>query len=1196
MFKTFFTRELKTGFKQSLVYVLMLLFGLLVTLALISDSVVIGGSVGNVNRNSPYTLTIYVAVLSIFGLLMAAAFFNNAALRDYRFQFNEILFSTPLKKSGYFFGRFFGALILSTVPFLGIYLAFLIAPLIGPMGDWMPADRFGPTPWMGFVNTYLIFVLPNMFIAGTLIFALAIRFKNTIISFVGALVILVGYIIAGGLLSDIENETLAAIVDVFGINTYSVVTKYHTTIEQNTLYPTFSGLLLINRLIWIAIAVVVALISYFTFSFKQRQKGKKASGKKEAPQQLAPATLTAPAITPSFSGGTTWKQFTSFFKINLLSILKSNLFIILLLFNTILLITGLWGGFEYFGLKSYPVTYKMIGAISGNTDIFLLIIMVFFSGELVWRDRDNNINEVIDATPHFSITSLFAKGLSLVVMLVLLYTSAVVIAVLYQLLSGYSNIELGVYFSHFFLNNFPSYIAWSFILIFLQVLLNQKYLAYFISVLLLFALPILMNVLDIQSNMVAIGGTPSVRYSDMSGFGPGVTGALWFNAYWILFGAVVLFLAGFFWVRGKDNIVSNRLMKFRNRFKGRTAVGFALCAVLFIAVGGWVYYNTQILNTYRTSKENEKASVDYEKKYSKFKDRPLLSIIEAKYNIDLFPYKRDVFAKTDLKLTNKTDQLMDSLFFTVNDDWNPKIKLDGAKEVFYDEDIGFQIFALSMSIQPGDTVDMTIETSYITEGFENSAGNTSIVSNGTFLNNATILPTFGYSERFELSDKNTRKKYDLKPKDRVPKLTTDCGHLCTINYLTNGVADWVNVETIISTASDQIAVAPGSLLKEWEENGRRYFHYKVDHPSQNFYSFISARFEVARKEWNGVDIEIYHHPEHDYNIDMMIEAVEKSLTYYTKEFGPYYHNQARIIEFPRYANFAQAFPGTMPYSESFGFIINLEDETDNNVIDAVIAHEMAHQWWAHQEIPATMQGMTMLTESFSEYSSLMVMKSTADDMKMKNFLKYDFDRYLGGRQGETEKELPLYKVENQSYIHYGKGAVILYALQDYIGEDSVNMALREFLEAYRYKDPPYPTSYDFLSFLEPKVPDSLSYLIDDFFKEITLYDFRLKEATYQPVAEGRYKVRMEIESRKLKSDSIGREREVPINEWVDVGVYKDTDEEELLFHKRVKLDQPKQTIEFEVAGVPVKAGIDPRRLLIERITDDNVQRVESMDE
>ena len=77
------------------------------------------------------------------------------------------------------------------------------------------------------------------------------------------------------------------------------------------------------------------------------------------------------------------------------------------------------------------------------------------------------------------------------------------------------------------------------------------------------------------------------------------------------------------------------------------------------------------------------------------------------------------------------------------------------------------------------------------------------------------------------------------------------------------------------------------------------------------------------REWNGIDIAVYYHPGHEWNVGKMLHAVRQSLIYYSQAFGPYPHKQARIIEFPRIADFAQAFPGTMPYSEGAGFVANL---------------------------------------------------------------------------------------------------------------------------------------------------------------------------------------------------------------------------------------------------------------------------------
>ena len=163
----------------------------------------------------------------------------------------------------------------------------------------------------------------------------------------------------------------------------------------------------------------------------------------------------------------------------------------------------------------------------------------------------------------------------------------------------------------------------------------------------------------------------------------------------------------------------------------------------------------------------------------------------------------------------------------------------------------------------------------------------------------------------------------------------------------------------------------------------------------------------------------------------------------------------------------------------------------------------------------------MLSESFAEYSSLMVMKQTSDDLKMKDFLKYDLQRYLRGRSSETEAEQPLMKVENQGHIHYGKGSVILYALQDYIGEARVNAALRGFLEEYRYVGPPYPNAHDFMRHLRPQVPDSLAYLLTDWFEDITLYDLRTTAAKATELPGGQYEVTLDVYAMKQKADGAG---------------------------------------------------------------------------
>lgn len=1193
MFFEFLKLELRSAFKSPMVYVFFFLIGLLAFGAVASDNIQIGGSIGNIHKNAPFVLTTFTLILGIFGILFAAAFFNNAALRDHNNHFNEILFHLPIKKSGYFWGRFLGALILSTIPLIGVFVGAWLAAIIAPAVGWIEPNRVGPFYFKTLVNNYFIFILPNMFLAGSIIFFLAQKFKSTIISFVGAMGIIVAYIASGTFLSDIDSRHVAALVDMFGVRTYNIFTQYFTPIEKNTLSPQFTGVILQNRVIWIGVGILVSIWSYARFSFREKLRYKKRKRKIDK-IETPPVAAALPQVHVRFGKKLGWIQFKSFFLANFRSITKSIVFKILAAFGIILLFTSLVSGYEYFGLQAYPVTYKVIDDISESTSIFMMIVIVFFSGELVWRDRISHIEEVINATAHSSFVSIFAKVASLVSVAIILQFIFIFMGIMAQLLRGYFQIELDIYLIDFFVDTLPAYIIFAALFVLILTLVSNRYIGYFIGIIVVFIWSFILNALDWSSNMLQPGASPGIFYSAMSGFGPGMTGTLWFDAYWIITALLLVFIAGVFWPRSTVSGFKEKWKAAFSNFNPKLRWGFGILLVCWILVAGFVFYNTQILNPYKNSEDRKLARVSYENKYKKYSDLALPVITDVKYEIDIFPKKRDVYVKANVHLVNKSAESIDSLFFNIDDNWNTEIKMEGAEIVLNDSVLSTRIYQLAAPLSPGDTMHIKFATSYVTKGFQNGLGNTNILKNGTFLNNLAILPVMGYSRQLEISNPNDREKYGLPPRPRMPKLEENCTTDCMKNYLTNGRADWVNAETIISTSSDQMAIAPGSLIEQWEEDGRNYYHYKLDHASQYFFNFMSARYEVARDSFNGTTIEIYYDQKHGKNIPKMITAVKHALAYYEENFGPYYHEQARILEFPRYSTFAQAFPGTMPYSESFGFITNLEDENDNNVVGAVIAHEMAHQWWAHQEIPALMQGATMLTESFAEYSSLMVMKKAneGDPIKMKNFLKYDFDRYLRGRTREIKKELPLYKVENQSYIHYGKGSVILYALQDYIGEDKVNRAMRNFLEKYRYASPPYPTTLNFLDYLKPVVPDSLQYLITDWFKKITLYDFRLKSATAVKKPNGKYAVTFVIDSRKLYADSIGNETEQPLHEWVDIGVYADDDEKILQKWKRIHITEPRTEFTLLTDSLPVKAAVDPRRMLIERIIDDNVVPVE----
>ncbi|MEM9884629.1 MAG: M1 family aminopeptidase [Bacteroidota bacterium] len=1192
MFWEFFTFDFKNRFKQPMVYIFFFINFALILSAVLLDDVVVGRGMGNVDINSPYSIMQYAALMSLIAVIMTTAFMNTSALRDYKNKYDQILFTTPLRKFGYLFGRFSSGVLISVIPLLGVFLAIMIAPIFPAAAD----DKVGALQLAPYINSFFIFILPNTLLVGAIIFALAALFRNTIISFLGALLLLVGYVIAGNMLSNLENEQLAMIFDPFGINPLNLLTKYWTADDKNTMWLTLSGPILWNRLLWIGIAFLIFAFTYFRFSFtrrKSRKKQKVASTSPTMKQSFQPLKAL-PKVHLKDNISTYFAQFRNQVKLEFFGTIRSAAFIVILVFGILNMLSGISEADSWYGTGNYPVTYVMTSAIRGSLYLFLIIIITYYSGVLVWKERNAKMNEFFDASPFPAWVPLLSKFVALVGITAIVLLVSVLLGIIVQAAKGYTNFELGVYFKELLLIDLAFFTILIALAMLIQVLVNNMYLGFFAFIVFILLNTFIWNTLDVESNLLVFSGTPEHIYSDMSQLMPFVKGLAWYNVYWLLFSALLLVGGVLMWVRGKALSIGDRFRIAKQRFNTRTALVTAILGVLWLGTAGFLYYNAEVLNEYQTREASERQSVDYEKNYKQYEGVAQPRVIAVDYDIQIFPVERNFIANTEVWIKNKHDHPIDSIHFSLPNSFDIAIDLPNSKLVHENRDLNYLIYELGAPLAAGDSMQYSVLSEYITKGIENEVSFQRINQNGTFVSMNSFMPIIGYTAQGELGSNDTRKEYGLPKRDRMQKLETNCTAACRNNYISSD-ADWVKVKSRISTTTDQIAIAPGTLKKEWEENGRRYFEYELDQPVINFYSFMSADYEVQRTKWGDVDLEVYYHKGHEYNVDKMLKSMENSLSYFSENFLPYPHQQARIIEFPRFASFAQAFPGTMPYSESIGFIANLKEKDAIDGVYYVVAHEMAHQWWAHQVIGAEMQGATLLSETFAQYSALMVMEKEYGKNKMRQFLEYEMDRYLRGRGGEREEEVPLLEVENQAYIHYRKGSVVMYALREYIGEDSLNTALRRFAEKVAYQEPPYTTSLVFMEELEKVTPDSLSYLLDDLFRDIILYSNRTTKATYKALDNGQYEVTFQVEAEKFRADSTGRESAIPFNDFIDIGVYQKAEADEKfgkpLYLERKRIKQKENTFTVVVDELPYEAGIDPRYLLIDRVPDDNMKKV-----
>jgi ABC-2 type transport system permease protein len=1186
----FYLFEIRYWLRQPMVYIFFIINALLIFGATSSDNINVGGSFGNILKNAPFVIQTYYSIMSFLTLLMTTAFILASTIRDFTYNSYQIIFTTPVKRLHYLLGRFFGAVTISTLPMLGVSAGILIGCLM----PWVDPEKVGLVFLDAHLAGFLQLAVPNTLFSASVVFIIAALTRNTISAFIGSLLLLVATGIAGAFAEDLSREWLAILMDPYGSQTFSILTKYWTVSQKNSQVLPLTGLYLYNRLIWFAVSVILILITSKLFSFTAKNKKVKEKND-DADEPLLHKHASLPAVSPVFNRKAAFVMYFARIKFELSSILKSPAFIVILIAGLLNFLPTIFLNDAPYGLTAHPVTYYMIDMVQGSFYLFLIAIIIIYSGQLVWKERDNKMEEIYDATPHPTWISWLSKFTSLAIIIFIVQVFCIIACITAQLSKGFYDIRPAVYITTLLGIDYSGLLYLVIMAMFLHSVINNKYLAFFAFVIFLLLNNFLWVLLEVESNMVQYGGKPTYIYSDMNGYGPFLKSIVWFRGYWLLLAVMLAVVSLYSWTRGKETSFRSKSINVFNGIRNEVKPLMLTLLFLWLLVACIVFYNTKVINKIVTEDEIELQQAAYEKKYKKFEKLNQPRITAIKYAIDIFPSTRSFLAKGEWWVKNKGATPIDSVHVNMLRNYNIEFKLPGSALIQNDEKLHYRIYKLHHSLMPGDSLHITFSSEFVSRGFENEVSFTSIADNGSFFNNSDFSPAIGYQPGNELADRDKRKKQDLPEKERLPALERNCTTNCMNNYISNN-SDWVTLETTISTSADQTAIAPGSLTNHWKKDGRNYYSYHLDHYALNFYSFMSARYEILRDTFKGIKLEVYYDKSHPYNIQNMRRSLSRSLDYYTSNFGTYSNAQARIIEFPRYQSFAQAFPGTMPYSEGIGFISKIEKKEDIDMVFYVVAHEMAHQYWAHQLIGAEMQGATLLSETFAQYSALMVMEKEYGRNAMKKFLKYEMDNYLRARGSERRKEVPLMYVEDQGYIHYRKGSLVMYYLREMIGEEMVNKSLRKLLTTYAYKEPPYPTAYMAVDAFRENTPDSLQYLITDLFETITLFNNRAKTATAKKQSGNNYELTLEVESQKFRADSLGRETEIPVNDWIEIGVFGEASDENpdgnLLFRQKFKIQQRKSILKIIVNSKPYKAGIDPLNLMVDLVSDDNIIKVE----
>jgi hypothetical protein len=1187
--------EVRYQLKNPVFWVAIAIFFLMGFGITASENVSIG-TPGAVHENAPYAIAVATAILSLFYLFIVTAFVANAIVRDDSSGFAPIIRATSVTPRQIILGRFVGGLIIAWIG----YLAVPLGMASGAAMPWVDPETVGPQKLAYYAWNFAIFAIPNILLLCAILFAVATLLRSMMAAYIAAVLLVMGYLVTASVLGQkIEYRETFARFEPLGNGALREATRYWTQSEMNTRLVDLAGTMLFNRIFCVVLALLFLCLTLWRFSMTERAPSKRRL-RKLAKREAKAARIAA--VKPMLDGGrvvardqrpSRASQFLARLRVEARLVLTSPGTIVLTLFGAANTAADLWLAQSNYGTSNHPTLASTVGSVRAGFTIVTLMIAAFYGGELVWRERDRKLNELIDSTAVPSWVVTVPKIAAIFLVLLIVNLAAMFTGLFYQMIEGAHQAGIPQYLGWFIIPAAIDGLLIAVLAVFVQVLSPNKYVGWGL-LFVWFVGGIFLNNMGYSNPLYTYDGAPSVPLSDFVGAGSFWKGSAIMQFYWLCFAAVLVVAAHLIWPRGTDLGLRVRLKRARSFASGPTLAVVALAFVLMTATGAYAWHNIGQLNRYQTSDDAEKYQAEYEKKYLRYEALPMPAVTRVTLNVQLYPKERRLLTVGRYDLQNKTTAPirdihvrrgdMDAKFLNMN--------LAGARLVYDDPKFGYRIYRFDKPLDPGATAALTFTSQIWRRGFKARSPDTDVIENGTFVNNFAFAPIIGMNRNGLLQDRAKRRRQGLPAELRPAKLEDMSA--TARNYIH---ADWVMSDITLSTDANQTPIAPGNEVSDTTANGRRTAHFLSPAPILNFFSIQSADYKVATEDHNGIKLSVYYHPGHDWNVSKMLRAMGSALDYYRAHYGPYQFDYARIIEFPGYASFAQAFAGTMPYSESAGFNANTDDPEKIDFTTYVVAHEMAHQYWAHQVIGADMQGGTISSETLAQYSALMVMKHLYGPDKIRRFLKYELDNYLRSRASEAVEELPLERVENQPYIHYNKGSLAMYLLQERLGEDAVDRALARFDAKFRFKGAPYLRSVDLIDEFrkEAKTPEQQQ-LITDLFEKITLYDLKVKDAATRRDGSG-WTTTLTLAADKFYADGKGNETKTALNEPIEVGLFTARpglgafSQKNVLAFALKPIHSGTQTIAIHTAQKPTFAGLDPYNFYVDRNSDDNVKEV-----
>lgn len=1010
--------------------------------------------------NSPYTIGFMMGMFSLSIIFFAILYASQILLKEWDAKFDLVIFSLPFSKLTYLTGKFWFFYLKTFLSFGLLVLGFVIGQNLRT-GDEM---QMGLNLWH-YVYPLFVFGLLNSLFVCSFLFFLAYRTHKKLLVVIGGLLLYVLYMVllvfsnspfmSGSIPQSIEAQQISAILDPFGLSAYFFEARSFSVDQKNDGIVPLTNILLLNRGIILFISGLFLWGSYkfFSFSRKQSHKTKKNVKAKEVNSILNLKSIKTPKL--NFGSVMDFKSALSFTKLDLIYLFKS----VIIAAVSVLLIFLI--GMEMYadidkGIRlpeKYATSGLLATSISSNFHLFGLMILAYFVNDLYWRSHGSNFT-LIEKSIYFSKSKMKGHFISATALICFFTLVLIIEGLIFQFSYGYYSIDWKAYFGVFIFNAVPLILFSAFLLL-INDAINNRYVSLGVSTVSVFALASPLSNYIYSYPLLHIFSGYNGIYSDFNGYG------VYLSAFSqrLMFGIALIALL---WML--NNFIKTKVLHKKKSL-------FALVIVILGITSGIFF-----MNGYMPKNEEQSIleAVNYEKSYRKYETIPQPTITDVTTQIKLYPSKNAYEINGNYVVKNQTNEPIQSILINFHSDLNIEAALfkSGTENIQIKEYV--KEISLDKPLQPNEEASLTFNLSYKWFAVNGHQSFNAIVKNGSFIRISNYYPTFGYQSDREIDDVEKRTAYNLGKASELKALESP-------EVFKN---DFINLEMTISTEKSQTALGTGDLIKQWSENDRNYFTYSAEKVPFRF-ALASAEYENMSIQYKNVAINVYYSKKHFENVEHLIKNAKTTLDYCIENFGEYPFKTISFVEISAFTSgfAATAYPSTIFMTEDMIFHTNLEGDKKQDVINELAGHELSHLWWGTSQInPDNREGATMLTETLAMYTEMMLYKKMHGHEKMMERLEihqqiYDNEKGLYDNQ-------PLYKVKpGYSHIAYSKGALVMVELSELIGENQVNLALKNFLKNNQY--PKKPTSLDLLNEFYKIAPNKMvKSKIDELFKTI----------------------------------------------------------------------------------------------------------------